>query len=345
MEHVRAQPRTTPPPSPPYHPVVNPLLAWGRPPSAEPNDEESAQDDSSLLSRPADAHQACHNYLPKPKHNAPKGRQFDHLRSNEPNTLSTPNHASALRWQHFASSSVPPRNPADPISEIVTPEWMEENLPDLNSPWNPIALRDSFTSTQQLEGNPALWIFTASAHKRQWDALYRTLMRSAYVPLGIRLTVLTMSVLALGLAGSIFHRTSRNGCNSGSSTYMALIVDVVGIVYTVYITIDEYFARPLGQRKARAKMRLLFLDLFFIVFMAANLSIAFEALTDETWACRDGIDTDGPGGGTTCPFNDDICSRQKGLVGTLVIAIVAWIGTFCVSTMRLLDKTISREGG
>lgn len=119
---------------------------------------------------------------------------------------------------------------------------------------------------------------------------------------------------------------------------MALIVDVVAIVYTFYITYDEYTSKPLGLRSHRAKMRLIFLDLLFIVFDSANLSVAFEALTDEQWACRDGA---GPNANLqlgTCPLNPPICNRQKALTATLLIALIAWLLTFAISTLRLVEK-------
>lgn len=98
-------------------------------------------------------------------------------------------------------------------------------------------------------------------------------MRNPYIPLVVRLTVLVFSAAALGISGRIFHLTNRSNCDAGSSTYMAIIVDVFAIVYLCYITYDEYTAQPLGLRNPKSKMRLIFLDLLFIVFDSANLSI------------------------------------------------------------------------
>ena len=111
---------------------------------------------------------------------------------------------------------------------------------------------------------------------------------------------------------------------------MAILVDIVAILYTSYITYDEYTSKPLGLRSPNAKMRLIFLDLAFIVFDSANLSLAFQALTDERWVCRISDDD----GGNTCLFSHDICARQKALTATLFIALLAWLTTFAVSTLR-----------
>lgn len=102
-------------------------------------------------------------------------------------------------------------------------------------------------------------------------------MRNPYIPLVIRLVVLTFSAAALGISGRIFHLTNRSDCDAGSSTYMAIIVDVIAIVYLCYITYDEYTAQPLGLRNPKSKLRLIFLDLLFIVFDSANLSIVRQS--------------------------------------------------------------------
>ena len=96
---------------------------------------------------------------------------------------------------------------------------------------------------------------------------------------------------------------------------MAIIVDVVAMLYLLYITYDEYTGKPLGLRSAKSKMRLIFLDLFFIVFDSANLSLAFEAI-----------------GYGDCV--QQICSRQKALASVLLIALIAWLLTFAISVLR-----------
>ena len=96
---------------------------------------------------------------------------------------------------------------------------------------------------------------------------------------------------------------------------MAIIVDAIAMAYLVYITYDEYSGKPLGLRSAKAKMRLIFLDLFFIVFDSANLSLAFETLSDNR-PCA------------------EVCGKQEALASVLLIALIAWLLTFSISVMR-----------
>ncbi|KAF2456082.1 exocyst complex component Sec5-domain-containing protein [Lineolata rhizophorae] len=244
-----------------------------------------------------------------------------------------------------------------PHSEVVDDNWLRQNMPDLEKPWQPedLALLD-----RERSGGTGrhYWLFSPRGRRAKLKQWRRTLLRNPMVPLLVRLTVLMFSVLAMALAAAIFNKANQSGCSRGSSTWLALVVDAVAIAYTCCITWDEYTSKPLGLRSPRAKMRLIFLDLFFIVFDSANLSLAFEALTDERWACRSGIIADDAAplpsengepisqaaidNLTTCPFNHYICVRQKALTATLLIALLAWLVTFAISTLRVVERVVSR---
>lgn len=262
--------------------------------------------------------------MPQAKPNAVPGRHYDHIREGTPVTITSPISEHASKWQRFAhASDYDHVKPPPSRGQIVDDEWMKENLPDLETPWEPLDNQD----TVQEDG---FWLFNASKRRRRLARAHQMLMTHPMVPLVIRLIVFTFSTLALGLAGSIFKQSKHAGCGNSSSTWLALIVDIVAIVYTIYITYDEYTSKPLGLRSHNAKMRLIFLDLFFIVFDSANLSLAFQALTDNRWSCRSADDPDP----TFCPFDKAICQRQKALTGTLLIALLAWLCTFGISTLR-----------
>lgn len=305
------------------HRVARTLPPWVQ--SAD-DDDNNADASSSLLPRtPTSARPASHNYMPTPKSHVP-GRRFDHAREHAPVTPTAPLAEQASKWQQFAKASDYDRErPPSSRGQIVDDDWMKENMPDLEEPWQPMDQEEK----EQLTG---FFLFSSAKRAR----FHKILMNHPMVPLVVRMIVLTFSVLALALAGSIFHRSdSSRQCKNNSSTWMAVLVDVVAIVYTVYITYDEYTSKPLGLRSHYAKMRLIFLDLAFIVFDSANLSLAFQALTDSRWACKDGTDLNGAGG---CPYVKSICTRQKALTATLLIALIAWLTTFAISTMRYVPR-------
>lgn len=110
---------------------------------------------------------------------------------------------------------------------------------------------------------------------------------------------------------------------------MAIIVDAVALFYLVYITWDEYSSKPLGLRSPVSKARLILLDIFFIVFDSANLSLAFETLSSPQGAC-----TDARINHEVVPKNDKMCDRQKALSSVLLIALIAWLMTFSISVLR-----------
>jgi hypothetical protein len=295
-------------------------------------DDDDADASSLLLPRtPSTVRPASHNFMPAPHANwcpTPKssapGRKFDHAREGAPVTLSTPVSDSASKWKQFTQASNIDR-PISSRGQVVDDDWLKENMPDLEQKWEPIDQNDN-------NNLPGFWLFSAAKRRRGVVRFNKIILNHPMVPAVIRLVVIVFSILALALAASIFRHSRRWNCTNNSSTWMAILVDVVAIVYTFYITYDEYTSKPLGLRSHNAKMSLIFLDLAFIVFESANLSLAFQALTDDKWACIESSRPD------ACPFTSNICQRQKGLTATLLIALVAWIATFTISTLRLIHR-------
>lgn len=105
----------------------------------------------------------------------------------------------------------------------------------------------------------------------------------------------------------------------------------------------------LGLRSVAAKTLLLLCDLYFVVFAASNLSLAFDTLYDHRWACYDELfatytvtssnnTSYNYNVASTCPNNPSICFHQKTLGGILLISLVAWLLTFSMSVMRVVEK-------
>lgn len=139
----------------------------------------------------------------------------------------------------------------------------------------------------------------------------RFLMRSPWAPLVFRVFVISDSIIALGIAARIVRDGER--CLDKPTHYLAIIVNSIAVPYTCYISWDEFFSKPLGLRRSRSKLRLLVLDLVFIIFESSNLSLAFDAL-------------------------DRDCDTQIGLVLVLSITLIAWVSTFLLSLYRLMFK-------
>ncbi|KAF2135563.1 uncharacterized protein K452DRAFT_193356, partial [Aplosporella prunicola CBS 121167] len=292
---------------------------WVR--SVEDSDDLDPSSQALLPRTPCSVRPASHNSFPSPRPNAAPGRRFDYARERLPPLPSSPLSDNASRWRNFAVASQY-HPPSTGHSEIVSREWMMNNMGDLDAPWEP-AEPDQSELEKQI-----------SKKKRGWlSKLHKTVMRSPYVPLIIRMNVLVFSAAALGLAGRIFHLTHRNYCSAGSSTYLAIIVDAIAIVYLCYVTYDEYAAQPLGLRDPTEKLRLIFLDLAFIVFDSANLSIAFQSLTDSNWACVNTQSADLTQQERTC-YDPAVCGKQKALTAVILVSLVTWLFTFAVSTLR-----------
>ena len=255
-----------------------------------------AQHDCTLI--------AAHNQQPGPS----RGRSCDHERKRTPLARDAAPEMGS-RWRAFANSSAYPTISAEG-GEIVTEEWLQQNGRDYSRPWLAGA------SDGDPEKDPA-GLYRFRAKRRAWYIrAQRTVLRNPIVPMVIRMNVWFFSAVALALACSIHHITDMDSKHTSPtpSTNMAIVVDAVALVYLLYITYDEYSGKPLGLRSAKAKMRLIFLDLFFIVFDSANLSLAFEAIEGD------------------CAY--PVCSRQKALASVLLIALIAWLLTFSISVLR-----------
>lgn len=273
---------------------------------------------------PSQSHVAQHNSIPTffgQSHPA-RGRLHDHARTWTPPLPGGSVQETGSRWRAFATSSAYPQASTDLEGVIVSQDWLEQNGPDYSRPW----LAGAEDGDPE-KGNAS--IFRSHLRRRAWyEKFARTILRSPLVPMVIRMVVFGFSMVALALACSIYHNTPKdndtawsraiyqnNGVRSTPSTMMAIVVDAVAMVYLIGITYDEYSGKPLGLRPPSAKMRLIFLDLFFIVFDSANLSLAFEALGDNK----------------SCGA---VCDQQRALASVLLIALIAWLMTFSISVMR-----------
>ncbi|KIW02294.1 uncharacterized protein PV09_06441 [Verruconis gallopava] len=147
----------------------------------------------------------------------------------------------------------------------------------------------------------------------------RSLMRSPFAPLFFRIFILLTTVVSLALAADIFRH--NRPCKDHSTHTLAIVVNSLSLPYTLYITWDEFFSKPIGLRRARSKLRLMLLDLAFIIFESANISLAFDAGTNTDRELR-------------APHRK--CSEQWGLIVVVLITLTAWIGTFLLSLFRMV---------
>ena len=288
-----------------------PVSGWVH--TLDEEDEDLLAAAHSLPHTPAGALIAQHDSTTIAAHSQQSGPSrgglYDHERDLIPGLARDAAREPGSRWKAFASSSAYPIISAEG-GEIVTEEWLQQNGPDYSRPWLAGA------SDGDPEKDPA-GLYRFRAKRRAWYIrAQRTVLRNPIVPMVIRMNVWCFSAVALALACSIHHITDSNSktISPTPSTNMAIVVDAVALVYLLYITYDEYSGKPLGLRPAKAKMRLIFLDLFFIVFDSANLSLAFEAIEGD---CA-----------------NPVCSRQKALASVLLIALIAWLLTFSISVMR-----------
>ncbi|TVY34076.1 Regulator of phospholipase D [Lachnellula occidentalis] len=327
--------------------------------SFEAGDDVSPTD--KLISSPSQAHSAQHHHTPTQPHRrisrdgwvdiedtdaAPKqetgffgghkepvkGRKWDHKRDSEPVFMTGYDNpyipTPPSPWgMYIKSSKYGPSQSED--AKRVDEAFLQSLTPGYDKPWR-----------GDLEaGDPEKLSGLLHSKKQRKTLLKRVqhiLLMHPFVPLIFRGTVFTTSTIALGLSGAVYALSKKYSYPQTPSTTMAIVVDVVAIPYILYITWDEYTGKPLGLRSPKAKIRLVLLDLWFIIFESANLALAFSALTDDAGSCQEG----GSNG-----YNSIICRRVKGLCAFLFVALIAWGMTFSVSIFRLVERVGGREEG
>ncbi|KAL9108258.1 MAG: hypothetical protein Q9227_006996 [Pyrenula ochraceoflavens] len=308
---------------------VRTIPAWVR--SADEDDVEwhAAQ---TLLHAPSSAYVAQHNHTPSSKDRSRSRHEADSYFTAAPG----PAQERQSRWVTFAKSSAYPSENHE--SEKVSPEWLNEHLGDYSQPW--LAGHDSDNGED--DNNR----YRAFRRKRKvWYKRYQNhVLKDPMVPLFFRMTNIFFACAALALGSSIHHLSDRDRRPQGPSAEMAIIVDAIAIAYILYVTFDEYTARPLGLRSAKAKMRLIFLDIFFIVFQSANLALAYESFTDANGACVSAANApDGSTGNNPWTTkDDDICRRQRGLAAVLLISLFSWLLTFAAYQLciRVVERLV-----
>jgi hypothetical protein len=157
----------------------------------------------------------------------------------------------------------------------------------------------------------------------------RMLRHSTWWLLFIRSIVVLYSAISLGLAGGVFVKTHPAGCRATSSTYLALVINTIAIPYTALLMYDEFTHKPINERPFQVRLAYTMIDVIAISFNAANLGVAFQALTDTEWVCREG---------TGCAQDLITCRLQKALVAHLFIVQIAWIGALYTAIYRIAGR-------
>jgi hypothetical protein len=269
---------------------------------------------------------ASHNYLPtdKPSTNGKSPSKNDAFPFPSQHSTNPREHHEQpprrfSRWATFVKIASPPPPHPNSSTEKIVPYSDLEAQTDYSQAWNASDKTDEQSGYVAFQRVQVIW----------WRRSQHTLLRSPIIPLIFRLLVFTFSAIALGLGSSIYQLAKVYNKKKGPSPTMAICTDAIALPYLIYITWDEYTGKPLGLRSARAKMRLIFLDMFFIVFDSANLALAFAGLSDARSSCVTAtVDL------VEDKRNGSICRRETALASVLLIALIAWLMTFGISVLR-----------
>lgn len=216
-----------------------------------------------------------------------------------------------------------------------------EKLPSF---WSRIFLRKP---TMQRDDSPrhrtkaGYWMLDEK-RKDLWPTLTRIFVQNPLVPLFLRILILIFSACALALALTIFMYLLRkyedHKVEQQPSTIIAIVVQCFAIVYVIYIAYDEYSGKPLGLRNPLGKMKLIMLDLLFIICSLANMSLTFNSLYDDEWVCEDNNNPTLKSLGIYYPAVGFLCRRQRALASFLFLVLCLWVLTFTISIVRVVVR-------
>lgn len=169
------------------------------------------------------------------------------------------------------------------------------------------------------------------------------------LPLAFRMIILILSLVSLGLSVRIFQNSSNYSDETqGSipqqpSTIMAICVNTIASVYTAYIAQDEFKSAPIGLRNISDKIKLICLDLIFVIFSSANLALAFNTRYDNRWVCSSFYPVDVTSQiAKVYPSVPYICRKQKALSAFLFFLLFTWIACVIFSMIRIIRRTVPK---
>lgn len=251
------------------------------------------------------------------KHGRSEGRKWDHLRTAEPVIVSRYTHHTSGRaeWSDFFNSTTRPRDPNE-VSTVIDAETLNSLQPNFNHRVEvPTHIHDRASKSRRGR--------FISLYKRGW----KMIIRHSLVPLALRLAVMLTSIVALAVSGSMLRRLRNDpdrGTESGQAI-AAVVVDSIAIPYIAFMLKDEYTGKPLGLRPAAAKIGLILLDLFFIVFKSASTALAFEVLIHHNNREKSGHD-------------ETMRRLSEALTALMFIGLVAWMSTFIINIFRAVER-------
>ncbi|GMM55403.1 Srf1 protein [Maudiozyma humilis] len=202
------------------------------------------------------------------------------------------------------------------------------------------------------------WLEDFNADKEKWrklrdkkmkkwmPKLSRLLIENQYLPLTFRIIITILSVASLALAVRIFQNSDERIAAIDSkvpqqaSTIMAICVNSIAVFYTIYIAADEFSGQPIGLRNPLSKLKLILLDLLFIIFSSANLALAFNTRYDREWVCTTDYTENGL---YKYPRISYICRKQKALSSFLFVLLFMWVVVFIISIIRVVKKVSSNS--
>ncbi|EPQ29052.1 uncharacterized protein PFL1_03341 [Pseudozyma flocculosa PF-1] len=183
--------------------------------------------------------------------------------------------------------------------------------------------------------------------RRAWLEWWKNfLIHNPFVPLLFRFLNISFTTATLAVAIELFQTLHEQQATDavGSSPVVAIVFAPLTLVHIAFQIWIEYFGRPIGLWTVQSKLFYTIIELIFICFWSAELSLAFDNYFTSTLVC---VSFGNPFGGSNNrdpqPLLDMskkpyLCRLQGALIGLVFVSLLAYLIVLTVSLFRIFVR-------
>ncbi|KAE8223137.1 hypothetical protein CF319_g3778 [Tilletia indica] len=207
--------------------------------------------------------------------------------------------------------------------------------------------RHSGTAGGRLHGGPMDRKGDKQARERSYMARFRQfLLLNPFAPFAFRMINMSFTTATLAVAIRI-HETLRSIGDSslvGSSPILGIIFAPLTLAHVFTQIYMEYFGKPIGLWSVRSKLFYTLIELVFVCFWSAELSLAFDNLTTSPLECCCGASKLFRAEEAAEAINQNpervgyVCRLQSTLAGLSFVSLLAYLIVLSVSLFRIFER-------
>ncbi|KAN0060220.1 hypothetical protein ACQY0O_007549 [Thecaphora frezii] len=184
--------------------------------------------------------------------------------------------------------------------------------------------------------------------RRLWLEWWKNfIIHNPFVPLLIRIVNISFTTATLAVAIKLWRVLHQERATDavGSSPMVAIVFAPLTLVHIAFQIWLEYFGRPIGLWTVQSKLFYTTIEIIFICFWSAELSLSFDNYFTSTLVC---VSFGSPFGGSDHGLDPQplldmsrkpyICRLQGVLIGLTFVSLLAYVMVLMVSLFRIFVR-------